>query len=353
MRVLLSLALCCIAGSAWAQSPEDGTADGGDPPVQQAPEIDEDDDVDYSIMVYEDLFARWDGTRWFVATEVTMPWEIALQAQRNYVFYTTQYQVRTILACEKDWRRTRRRFEVDCTIEDFGIQAVARDSDDPARVQQILDEIDAALSGAYMQLSVRDDGRVVGIDLEGPSKRNSREDNIHETLRLIMSRVIVGYDMRLRKFTDLSEGVWVEYNSALMTIPTLDASGRGTSTLIHKLEMMDGHATVESRGRGLVATGVEGGNNAQSGQNFFETDYSGVAVYDRSQGFMTERVWALSGAPTASSSVASFNRGNPYNHIGRLKILDEGTEVPEIGPTRQVARPGIEHVLLPAYRPLE
>jgi hypothetical protein len=321
-------------------------ADGADTPAAAT----DDNDVDYSITIYDDMFMRWDGTRWFVATEVTIPEPVVFQARNNFQFQSTKYQVRTIIACEKDWRRSRRRFEIDCTIEDFGLQVIARDRDDPARVQQIIDEIDAALSDAYLQLSVRDDGRVVGIDLEGPRKRNAREEDIHETLRLVMSRVIVGYDMRLRKFKDLSEGVWVEYNSSLMSIPRLDASSRGTSTLVHKLEMRDGHATVESRGRGLIATGDSG---ARGVMGMFDTDYSGVAVYDRVEGFMTERVWALRGMPTASSTFSTFGEGNEYHHVGRLRIIDDENEVPEVGPTRQCSPPGVPHALLPAWLPLE
>lgn len=349
MRPITTLLLgLAFAVPAFAQS--DGTADAGDTPDVEG-DTEADTEIDYSMVVYDDMFARWDGTRWFIATEVTMPWEVKLQAQVNHEFRTTQYQIRTIIACEKDWRRSRRRFEVDCTIEDFGMQATARDSDNPERVQQILDEIDVALSDAYLQLSVRDDGRVVGIDLEGPTKRNNREDNIHETLRLLMSRVVVGYNMKLRKFKNLSDGVWVEYNSSLMSIPTLDATSRGTSTLIHKLDEIDGNAVVESRGRGLIATGDEFTENSYV--NYFETEFSGVSVYDRREGFMTERVWTLVGTPTASSTVASFTRGLPYRHIGRLRILDDDTEIPEVGPTRQVSRPGQEHVLLPAWLPLE
>lgn len=349
MRLITPLVLACLIwGTATAQEappdPSDAAADGNDTPVAS-----DDDDVDYSIRVYDDLFARWDGTRWFVATEVSMPWEILFKARENYEFRSDRYQVRTIIECEKDWRRSRRRFEVDCTIADFGIQVTARNSDDPGKVQRVLDEVDTALTGAYLQLSVRDDGRVVGIDLEGPTKRNNREDIIHETLRLVMTRVIVGYNMRLRKFKDLSEGVWVEYNSSLMSIPTQDATSRGTSTLVHKLEMLDGHATVESRGRGMIATGDLG----STAGSYFETDYSGVSVYDRKEGFMTERVWTLTGTPTSSSTYSAFEQGRPYRHLGRLRIIDSDTEMPEVGPTRQVSQPGIEHVILPAWRPLE
>jgi hypothetical protein len=68
---------------------------------------------------------------------------------------------------------------------------------------------------------------------------------------------------------------------------------------------------------------------------------------------MTERVWALTGFPTSSSAISYGQRGNPYHHVGRLRILDNERERPDVGPTRQVAPPGTEHPVLPAWMPLE
>jgi hypothetical protein len=334
------------ASVARAQDPE--TADAADvlddPAVTQGT-----GDEDLVVRIY-DGFARWDGTRWMVSTEVIVPWVEVFLARQNYSFRSRQYQVRTILACEKDWRRSNRRWEIDCTVEDFGLQVVAHDQDDPSRVQSILDEYDRALSGSYVELQVADDGRVTNIDLEGLRQGNDREQAISETLRQVMSRVIVGYEMKLRRHNDLTEGVWVEYNSKLLAMPargsisgyTREAATRGTSTLVHKLARREGHLVVESRGRGISATDTDQ----------FQMEYSGVAVYDERDGFMTERVWALSGAPTAGGASTASGAGFAYHHVGRLMMLGEADH-PDVGPTRQVSAPGIEHPILPPWRPLE
>lgn len=366
-----ALLACSLASAAFAQDvpmdpPEVTPPEApGTPATPATPEVpaqvttDDLSDADATIVVYDDLFARWDGTRWFVATEVQLPWESFFRARLNTEFRSRHYQIRTIIACEKDWRRTRRKWEVDCTIEDFGIQAVARNSDDPAKVQRILDEIDESLTGAYLELQVRDDGRVTNIDLEQQQTRNRRESEIAETLRMVMSRVIVGYDMKLRRYHDLTDGFWVEYNSTLMSLPvspsTAGAGGpsRGTSTLIHKIERVDGWPTVESRGRGQAQTPQSGVDGGVEVTDTFDMSYAGVAVYDDREGFMTERVWALSATPTASSASAVGGQGGSYAHVGRLRILDDENEQPDVGPTRQVAPPGTEHPILPLWMPLE
>src|SRR5690606_2761166 len=154
----------------------------------------EESEVDEEVVVYGDLFARWDDTRWFVKTEVGMPFPIPLQADRNEEFRTAMFQTRAILFCSKQRKRGFRHLMVDCAIEDIGIGAVAFEQDPPIKpetIQDVLDEIDQKLTGARFQLRVSQDGQVKGVDLEGFEAGNRRESNIAETLRAVMSRVVV------------------------------------------------------------------------------------------------------------------------------------------------------------------
>ena len=40
-------------------------------------------DVAEEVVVYGDLFARWDGTRWFIETETVLPYTLSLTADEN------------------------------------------------------------------------------------------------------------------------------------------------------------------------------------------------------------------------------------------------------------------------------
>ena len=55
-----------------------------------------------TILVISDPFARWDGTRWFIKTEVGLPISMTFYADQNYEFFSNAFQIRTILACDKD-----------------------------------------------------------------------------------------------------------------------------------------------------------------------------------------------------------------------------------------------------------
>lgn len=304
-------------------------------PVAFAQEEDEADDV---IVVYDDLFARWDGTRWLVKTEVVLPFALRMMAENNAEFDTNAYQVRTVIACDKDWKLSNKRWEVTCKIEDFAMRAAVqtRQSEgkiaDPSRVDDVLSQIDDKLTGAGLQLQVRDDGRVVNFDLEGVSKARDRDLTMAGTLSQVMRRVIVGFDMRLRKWDMLSEGEWVEYSSQLMTLPTLDnTASQGNSAVIHRLRKIDGHLTVESRGRGLLA--IPFGDQPAT----YDARLASVSVYSYDDGFMTERVWAMYAKSTAQSYLAETGTSQ-YWHAGRIRQLDPADK-PDLGPTGRIAFP--------------
>src|SRR5688572_5270208 len=70
------------------------------------------------VVVWGDLFARWDNTRWLIATELAMPYALPFAKNLNEAFPCPGFQIRTILACSKTWKLNNRHWEVDCVIED-------------------------------------------------------------------------------------------------------------------------------------------------------------------------------------------------------------------------------------------
>ena len=61
------------------------------------------EDVFEEIIVYGDLFARWDKTRWFIATELGVPGSLTLQKSANNEFNADSLQIRTVVQCDKQW----------------------------------------------------------------------------------------------------------------------------------------------------------------------------------------------------------------------------------------------------------
>jgi len=305
-----------------------------------------DEDSAEEIVVWGDLFARWDDTRWFVSTEFALPYDLPLERDENLSFTTREIQLHTIVACNKDWRLGKRRYEVSCKIEDFGIQAAIAErvvsEADVERAKLVLDEIDAKLTGASLALQVADDGRVTNLALDGLESNTRRQSNIEETLRQVLSRAVVGFNLKMQKYNQLHEGKWAEYNSSVMTMPLPpDVGGSaGSNMLVHHLNHYRGHVIVQSIGKGMTAVQM---NNQMVN---FTTDFIGVSTFDDNEGFMTERVWALNGTSTAS---AFFDQGAYYN-AGKITMLGEADR-PDCKPT-QVTNGRRQHLpFLPEWVP--
>lgn len=278
----------------------------------------EEEDAAEEIVVWGDLFARWDDTRWFISTELALPYILTLRRDENVEFQTDQIVLRTVLACSKEWKLSKRRYEVACKLEDFAMRAaIAEDvvtEKDVERAQKVLDEVDGKLTDAQLTLQVADDGRVTNIGLDGVPKEDSqRQSGIHETLRDILTKVIVGFNLKMQKYNQLHEGKWVEYNSSVMN---LDPSGTGSNMLVHYLNRYRGHVLVQSIGKGVSNTG----------RYNWETNFIGVSTFDDQEGFMTERVWALNGSVTAA---AIFDKGY-YFHAGKITMLGSNDR-PDLG----------------------
>jgi hypothetical protein len=330
------VAACLWASPAWSQTDEEELFD--------------------EIVVYGDLFARWDDTRWLVETELSLPLVMTFAKDQDLEIRATAMQVRAVLACNKDEQLRKKRWVVDCVVEDVALQVVPYRNDRGKKKladgQLVLDEVDAKLTGSALQLQVADDGRVMNIDLEGVPKTNRRISLMHETLRQVMSRVVVGFDLKLRKFNQLHEGKWTEYNSALMSMPVPPQfSGvAGSSMLVHYLNKYQGQVLVQSIGKGGVNVPINqslAGGQGDRQLNFI-TELIGVSIFDPEEGYMTERVWSLTGSSSGSNL---FNAGT-YSHAGRIRML--GTkEQPNLGATGLVNAPGEDDRGLGEWVPIE
>jgi hypothetical protein len=313
------------------------------------------DDLDPTeeVVVWGDLFARWDDTRWMITTEVALPYEITLARDENQEFDTREVALKTVIGCNKDWRLNKRRYEVGCVIEDFAMQAAVSErrvtEQDIERAQAVLDEIDAKLSGAKLQLQVADDGRVTNLDLEGVPRQNRRQSDIQETLRQILSRVVVGFNLKLQKYNQLHEGKWYEYNSSILSVPGASSTAAmGSNLVVHYLNPFQGHIIVQSIGKGMVS--VDGAPVANSAVQKMDIalELIGVSTFDKAQGYMLERVWAINGSTTAASMFVS----QPYYNAGRIWTLGE-LDKPDCGPTRVVNGRKQRVAGLPSWEPIE
>ncbi|MBX2799543.1 MAG: hypothetical protein KTR31_17840 [Myxococcales bacterium] len=334
------------------------------------------DDPAEEIIVYADDFARWDDTRWLVQNELVLPMGVTLARDQNEAFRTYAMQIRAILVCSKEHKLSKKKWEVECEIEDVGLLATSmrrfRRQRDREVVQRVLDEIDSKITGMRIQMQTDFKGGITNVDLEGIDTRNVRERSIQETLRQVVSRMTAGFHLRIPDHAQ-REGQWVEYRSALMQMPSLTAS-RGSTTMVHLVTPRTGMQIVQTVGEGTTTVflpqtrpdfleastattdaarssdpddqieRVEGTSNiglTQQTESEVEAIYSmkatGVAIFERANGIMAERVWVVHGTPTASSTLGV--QTGPFRNAGRITMLGENDR-PTVGQTAQVAPPG-------------
>lgn len=333
------------------------------------------DDAAEEIVVYGDDFARWDHTRWLVQNELLFPMGTTFAAENNKSFKSLAFQIRTVLLCDKDGKLSKHRYEVSCKIEDIALLATSANrwkrEKDRALVQSVLDELDAKLTGLDVQMQVVDDGAIKNFDLEGLQADNSRQIDIQESLRQILARTMAGFHLAIPDHAQRS-GQWVEYNSELMDMPSLTAS-RGSTTMVHQVspygEMQlvqtigEGSAsvsipvvehqvftttntsddsasvTIDKGGDGASTENTDDDQDAHAAESAVEVSFalkaSGVAVFRKSDGIMSERVWSVVGAVTTGVGGSS---APPFRNVGRIQLLGKDDH-PDVGPTEQVSWP--------------
>ena len=286
------------------------------------------------IVVYGDRFQRWDGTRWFVASETKLPAPITIHNFNSQSMRIIAYQMHSILRCDKDWRITIRRWEVLCEIEDISLQMVPWRSD-AQRIDHnhaIIEEWRTRLVGSMIQLQVKSNGRVDNVDLEGIQNTHRRDARAIEQMRQLLLQSMAGFDMKLRRNNFLRTGQWVEHRSPLLSLPGNDQPSLGSALIVHQLDRYLGHLLVQTAGKGTYTHAITTANTILPSHYHLELD--GVALYSEADGYMTDRVWSVSGTPSASQFSSA-----PYFSAGRIQQLGD-KQVARVGPSQQVKLDG-------------
>ena len=279
-------------------------------------------------------------TRWFIRSEVHLPAPMWFATDNNLQARVLAWQLHVVLDCDGGQTETRRVREVRCAIPEVALQAASYEADH-GQLPRILPEMVDKLRRGVVQLQVRDDGRVLNVDLDGLPREHVRMARITENLRLIVARAVAGFDAPVPRH---GEAQWVQYTGMLLQVPSDEGSSAGME-IIHELRGLrpDGALRVETQGHGTSF--LWDGNST----NAWSVDVAANAVFDGAGGGLLARKWIVVGDPTPGSPMAKGFAGIPYLQQGRLTRLAPG-EVVDVGPTEERALPGAPtDTLLPAW----
>jgi hypothetical protein len=305
----------------------------------------------------EGLVWRWEGEnrRFRVETEVVLPTYMWFLADQNRQARVAAWQVGAILDCDQAVPDGKKAWAIECGIVDVALRAAALPGDQaaPGRLSvldPILAELDTKLTGARLQFSLRTDGRVTSVDVEGLQHTERRIGQMNENLRQVFARLIAGFDLELPKNGSAPSGVWSQRSSQLMAAPNQVGSLGGSETLHRVYHIVDPQVVIQSSGKGMIAP-VSAALDAP--QNLYESRVESVAVFDPSKGLLTERIWTVEGTPTASSAIAEGGAGVSYYQHGRLNWIRPGEPDPSLGASEEVASPGQTATALHLWQPLD
>ncbi|MBT3221172.1 MAG: hypothetical protein HN348_18985 [Proteobacteria bacterium] len=302
------------------------------------------------VIEAEGLEWSWEAQqhrRYYIETETQLPLFMWFVADRNKQARVAAFQVRTVLDCVATDPMGKKGWYLDCLVDDVGLRAASLQGD-TGLLPPILEEMDAKLTGATIKIRLKNDGRVVQMEMADQDQLNRRVSQMNENLRLVMARVVAGFDLQLPPKGVARDGAWAQYQNMLLQAPS--TQGRtGASEVVHGISKAEGSkVSLASSGRGMISSGEE---TASGPLNMYDTRYEGVALFDVESGMLKERIWTVIGEPTASSQIATGAAGILYGQRGVLQYLAPN-EMVEVGETVETGLPGATVTALQQWVPL-
>ncbi|MEZ4320898.1 MAG: hypothetical protein R3F61_25700 [Myxococcota bacterium] len=312
------------------------------------------EDVSEEIIVWQQPFARFDDKRWLVRSEVITPALTPLGTVKTPIG-AMGWQLEAIVHCRLvDTKGSLR--EADCILEDAALRVHVPKARPDGNADVAIRAMAAELKGKNLQLQVNKKGRVPNTDVDGLAEDNQDERRLVTGVHTMMTQVSGAFHMDFPK-RDPRGHTWVSYQEPLLMLAS-PRRGIGSQEVLHRVDVVDGRWILQTKGRSTSTSPLPNPDaglpctwpskygsciaNAQVYPDFLDTemtyalDLSGVAVVDPDAGYPTERVWAVTGAATASSPGALGT--TDYWSAGLLRELGRD-EVVTLGASGLVAAP--------------
>ncbi len=336
----------------------------------------------------------WQGSRWHIDLEETLPSGVMLAAEENRAFRTRALQMTAVVACPEVTPVGKNNAALGCTFEALSVRAMVRgatagDSFVETDNRTVAD-VARRLSAGRVEVTVTQDGRVTAVDLPDLKGTTRWESESRETLRRMAWDLVAGWS--LKRPDDWEQG-WIEKNTPILRAP-LEPGGMGLSRTTHQFSVVEGRKVVVSGGEGsftaayvpwesafagnsVSESGARGGPNRSSSTGpvtgataddsgrlsevrpgtaantptdmTFSGEMRSVAVYDDA-GRLTERIYTMTARPTASS-VGNMQGLSVFSNAHVRRLAPD--EKPEVGASTVVAPPGVAIEGVPAWVPVE
>ena len=255
----------------------------------------------------------WDWSqhhRFFVEAEVQLPERLWLEAEFNKNVRAVGWQLQAVLDCESSDGNARRR-QVVCTIEDLGLRAATLRGDQ-GHALPVLEEYDAVLTGATLQLDLRPDGRIAHYEVQGVPTDNLRTRGRLQTMRLLLRPLAVALEVQVPLD---GESPWFMRDTQLCQYPTM----WGT------LAPVEGIAVGTMRAGDVleIASSAKGTMSPGESANLITCDTTERAFFAVGRG-IARHTWEMYGDLTPGSPGSMGITTIPFTQRGQLVRLQPG-----------------------------
>lgn len=291
----------------------------------------------HSPAVGAPIEASWaldDGAahRWHVATAIDFPGHVFVRTDQNRDVRAHHLGLEAIVDCEVEASR-RSASDLLCRIDDAAWTGMTFSSE-TGRLQEMLEELEAKLTGASVELRLGDDGQVRSVEVElTPVSRfsNRRTRETDAFVRMMVIRALAPLDLRIPEGGFPTTEPWVESTGLAIEMPVMWGSSARGRLLYHASAHDEARVLVETVGD---ATMVPGGF-LMPGTLILDAGIRGFTVFDHGTGRVSEAVWTTRATPTATSGPLA----RPYRVQNKLRALAPA-EVPTLPPTRELEPAG-------------
>jgi hypothetical protein len=281
------------------------------------------------------LVWQWpeEGRQYSIQAEVHVAEAFWMRSEFNLDIRVTEFRFFAVTTCKPAANIGKSAWELQCTLDDVAVSAAPASANEAQReaLQGVLDEWDKKYTGAFVQMSFKNDGRVRQLDLEGVKKGNRRLNEIHEAMRLVAARGFSGFDLQLpKKGDDKGKGQWKQNSPLTMKFPS-DKGTMGSADVVYEVESEKaGLVKIVSSGRGTLGSGemiVVG--DVEQPKNLYKMTLGGQAVFDTTSGLLKVHEFMTEGTPTASSELGDGFA--PLKYVQALRLAEVSGVAPSVG----------------------
>jgi hypothetical protein len=290
----------------------------------------------------EGLVWEWSAPRrYLLELEMVVPRPLLFQAENNYEVRVVAMNLQVDTTCVAETVR-KTATDLRCSLDQLSMAAMPV-SADAGRVPTVLEDIEGARQGAWIELSLAPDGQLKAIDLEGLSTKNVNERvrQLQETMRLVLVRAFAALDLELPRDGAIAEGAqWSQKGSEIVGFPSLAGTVGSVELQLAVARTAGTVTTISTKGAGIAGPGdvaVVGG--AERVANQYDLVVSGWANFDTALHALTGRQYEVTGTITAGSLDAAVGAGNPYVQKVRLTLVKDGDPAPQLGPNAELGQP--------------